>query len=469
MLRDVKTTVTDGLLGITSDKGTGVHIKIGASPKESSSPIIILGNMTATKIKDKLGLSPLADAVMDSVENGSNRILCIPVKASTAGTVGDVSTSSGSHGTCTVTGTPHNAYDVVIKITAPGALNEAAFQYSIDGGYSFSEEFTVPLTGVYQLANTGLSITLALSEGNTEFTVGETYFFQTTAPEMTNQDVLSAISKIRTLSEEAEFVHIVGESGKPLWAAVSAEQLTLANTYHKPMFFVMEAYKPNAGESVDEYAFRLEAERKLIKNYDVQVVAARSLYTRMDGVTAEINNAGIVAGLYSKTKVQESIGKTRSYGISPLKMLELRPEGIEDYIEILDIAGYLTFRQYDGLDGFFVTNARMLCPENSDYRYAEDVRVKNKLIRVTRKEALLLLQEDVDMSDMQGDLEAKAKFIQSPADHMVDVKEISSVTITVPENQNILVDETLHVIIRYVPIGKIREIVIDLGMHNPNA
>lgn len=469
MLRDVKTTVTDGLLEISTDKGTGVHIKIGASPMVSQNPIIILGNMTANKIKQRLGFSPLADAIMDSVENGSNRILCIPVAASNAGTVGQVTVSSGSHGSCTVSGTPYNAFHVVIEITAAGALNEAAFRYSIDGGYSYSDELTIPLTGVYQLANTGLTVTLGLSSGNTAFVLGETYSFVTTAPEMTNQDVLSAIAKIRTVSEEAEFVHIVGESTKALWAAVSAEQKVLAETYHKPMFFMMEACKPNTAELVEDYAFRMEAERKLIKNYDIQVVAARSLYTRMDGVTTEINNAGIVAGLYSKTKVQESIGKTRSYGISPLKMLELRPAGIEDYIETLDLAGYLTFRQYDGLDGFFVTNARMLCPDESDYRYAEDVRVKNKLIRVTRKAALLLLQEDVDMSDMQGDLEAKAKFIQSPADDMVDAKEISSVAITVPENQNILVDETMHVIIRYVPIGKIREIEIDLGMRNPMA
>lgn len=469
MLRDVKTTVTDGLLGISTDRGTGVHIKIGASPVTATSPIIILGNMTAVKIKDKLGLSPLADAVMDSVENGSNRIICYPVAASTAGTIGAVSSSTNSSGTCTVSGSPNNAYEIILEITTAGSLNEAAFKYSINGGYSYSDEFTLPLTGTYELPNTGITVTLTLGEGKTAFVSGEEYAFSTTAPEMTNEDVLSAIQKIRTLSEEAEFVHIVGESDKALWAAVSSAQIELAEVYHKPMFFMMEAMKLSDGENVDDYAFRLEAERKLIKNYDIQVVAARSLYTRMDGISKEVNNAGIVAGLYSKTSVQESIGKTRSYSISATKMEELRPIGIEDYIETLDNAGYLTFRQYDGLDGFFVTNARMLCPDDSDYRYAEDVRVKNKLIRVTRKEALLLLQDDVDMSDMQADLEAKAQFIQTPAEKMVMLKEISSVSISVPEDQDILVDETLHVIIRYVPIGKIREIEIDMGMSNPNA
>ena len=39
--------------------------------------------MGVAKIRDRLGLSPLADSVMDSVENGASRIYCFPVKATT--------------------------------------------------------------------------------------------------------------------------------------------------------------------------------------------------------------------------------------------------------------------------------------------------------------------------------------------------------------------------------------------------
>lgn len=54
------------------------------------------------------------------------------------------------------------------------------------------------------------------------------------------------------------------------------------------------------------------------------------------------------------------------------------PEGIEDHISELDDAGYLTWRKYYGIDGCYVNNARVLCREGSDYRYAEHVRVLNK-------------------------------------------------------------------------------------------
>ncbi|CAH8720988.1 DUF2586 family protein [Paenibacillus melissococcoides] len=95
------------------------------------------------------------------------------------------------------------------------------------------------------------------------------------------------------------------------------------------------------------------------------------------------------------------------------------------------------------------------------------MRIKNKIIRETRREALLHLQSEVDMTDVSGSLETIAKFIETPLDEMVRAKEISSGRIIVPSDQDILVSEQLDVIIRYVPIGHIREIQIDIGMENP--
>lgn len=468
MLRDVRHEVTDGLLGISTEKGQGVHVKIGVSPIVSDTPIIVTGNMTAVKIRERLGDSPLADKVMDSIEHGSARVLCLPVSATTAGVISTIPSDSDGEGTCSVEGSPYNAFNIIFKITSRGGLNTATFIYSIDGGHTYSGEITIPLDGAFVIEGTGLTATFTVA-GEGGFEADDTFKYKTTAPQMTNGDVLGAVDKLKTLNEDFEFVHIVGESSPQLWSAVSAQQLVLADKYHKPMFFILEAYDIEEDEAVEDYAFRLEADRKLIKNYDIQVVAARSLYTSMDGITREINNAGIVSGMYAKAKVSQSIGETAVFDIDSQKMQELRPLGIDEYIGILDVAGYLTFRQYDGLEGFYVTNARMMSPEGSDYRYAEDVRVKNKIIRKTRKEALLQLQSDVDMEDVDGDLAAKAQFIQAPIEDMVRDKEISSVLITVPEGQDILVTETMEVIIRYAPRGKIREIIIDLGVRNPNA
>lgn len=77
MLRDVRSNVTDGLLGFATATGDGLHIKIGVSPSVTEKPITILGSMGASTIKSKLGLSPLADAVMDAVQGGAARVFCM--------------------------------------------------------------------------------------------------------------------------------------------------------------------------------------------------------------------------------------------------------------------------------------------------------------------------------------------------------------------------------------------------------
>lgn len=468
MLYDVETTVSDGLLGLSSTKGDGVHVKIGVSSVASTTPISISGSMTAAKIKSLLGYSPLADKVMDSIENGSNLIYCIPVAASTPGTRGNVTKTGTGTGTLTVTGNPNNAFDVIVKITGTGRLNTALFVYSIDGGYSFTDDLTVPLTGIYAIPLTGLTITFAegVTTPETSFVVSDAFNFSTTAPTMTNADVLAAIAKLQTFSATYEAVHVVGESQAALWAAVSAQQQELASTYHKPLLFVLEAFGPDAEETVEAYAARMLAAKSAVLNTDIQVVAARSLYVGMDGVTREINNAGIICGLYAKAAVHQSIGKTRDtagMGIAKTKMLELRPTGIEDYIEQLDAARYLTFRAYDGLEDYFVTNARVMCPDGSDYRYAEDVRVKNKLIVKVRKEALQLLQDDIDLANVQTELETRAKFMEAATDEMARLGEISSASISVPEDQDIIATETMSVVIRYLSRGIIRKIAVDLG------
>ena len=80
--------------------------------------------------------------------------------------------------------------------------------------------------GSYELTGTGL--TLKFSEATQEdqkpssFLVNDSYTFKTTAPTMTNGDVIAAVDKLKNFNQEYEFIHIVGESSLALWQAVSS-------------------------------------------------------------------------------------------------------------------------------------------------------------------------------------------------------------------------------------------------------
>lgn len=471
-MNDVIHTVTDGLMGFGNTIGTGVHIKIGASPVQSEEPIIITSANRLEYMTKNLGLSPLRDAVMDSIENGASKIICIPVQPSAQGEIKALEPKITEHsGTVTIDGKPNNRFGIVVKITGRGTLNEASFKYSINGGYTYSEERTVPLSGEFELPDTGLKILFAV--GDTQiYEVEDTYEWQTSAPSLTNEDLMKGVNRIRNIKQEAELVHIVGACSADTWAMLSAMQSELQTRYRKPLMFVLEAFEKDSKQSMDEYVTALKAARKNVKNYQIQVVAARALYVGMDGLSRDTNAAGIVCGLYGRTAVNKSIGETAVVSLSEDRVLKYLPEGIDDdYIDALDGMGYLTIRQYDGLEGYYINNARMMGPEGTDYRYAEDVRVLNKIIRETRKTALLQLQSDIDLEKPMTDLKAKVQFIQAPLDRMVAEKEISSVEITIPENaaETIVTDGTLQLSIRYVQRGVIRNIEIDVGKRNPYA
>ena len=288
---------------------------------------------------------------------------------------------------------------------------------------------------------------------------------------------------MKNVKAEAELVHVVGCSNADTWAAISTLQSTLQTQYHKPLMFVLEAFEPDTGESMADYVKRLINARKQVKNFEIQVVPSRAMYIGMDGITRNVNLASVVCGMYGRTAVNQSIGQTAIMAISEDKLLKLLPEGItDDMIDELDDNGYLTFRQYDGLEGYYVaaTNmtapassdyARTLGPEGTDYKYAEDARVVNKIIRETRKQALLQLQSDIDLENPTADLQAKVEFIKAPLDTMVNDKEISSAEVTLPDDaaESILKEEKLYLTVRYVQRGIIRSIEVDVGKSNPYA
>ncbi len=471
MYGDVNVAVEDGSLGRGNPTGTGVHFKIGVSDIVSKEPILVTGTMDARKIMEKLGKTPLADACIDSVEWGASSIYSIPVKAGAEGEVGEVGKSGNGLGKLEVKGKPNNAYEVIVRVADGGECNEGSYQYSTDAGSTFTEEATIPLQGEVELANTGLTVRFVEADtGEGSFREGDTYTFSTTAPAMSNASVIGAVESLINSNIAFEFIHIVGASGKALWASLCTLANDFLTKYKKPMFFVCEARAKTEGETLEEYVAAMEEERRDINSHYMQVVLSNSRYQRMDGRTMDINNAGIVCGLYGQAKESQSIGEVRSFPVPEAKMQKLLPEGIEDYIEQLNGAKFLTFRQYAGKEDYYVTSANMMAPEGSDYQYAEDVRVSNRLVKAVRAKALDELQTEIDPGEVEVGLANIRESLNTAIEDAIRDKVISSGSIEIgTEGLDILVDGTLDVRVTYVPMAHAREINLAFAVENPYA
>lgn len=69
-----------------------------------------------------------------------------------------------------------------------------------------------------------------------KFNVGDTFNFSTTAPQMTNSDVLTAIDLVKSIKDNLNWCILLEAVSQILWIAVSAKQVILQNTYHKEAF-----------------------------------------------------------------------------------------------------------------------------------------------------------------------------------------------------------------------------------------
>lgn len=467
MVSEVNITVDESSLSGSSDNA---HVKIGISNIETEEAVLITGSMTPEKIRMRLGSSPLADACMDSVENGAKAVYCIPVAPEIQGSIGKIIFSGTGTGTITASGKPNNDYDVIITILESGNTNEGTFKVSTDGGVSYTEEITIPLGKTYIVGDTGITIQFsdAEEEGTASFQAGDTYSLRAAAPAMSNAQVIKAVKSLINFNKDYEYIHIVGATGRACWASLAQLAEEFAITHKKPIAFVCEARKKAVEESMEEYVAAMAQERKGIDSYRLQVITAYATYLRKDGRTQDINMAGVLCGLYSQAKQSQSIGEVKSFPLSASKVLKLLPAGIEDYIGELDELGYVTIRQYAGKDDFYVTCANMFAKEGSSFRYMEDVRVLDRIIKDVRLQALDNLQIEVDPTQIKAGLAILEQNLNIPIDKAVNDGIIAKGEVTLEtENVNILKDESINAHVSYVPMGHLRTINVTFAVYNP--
>lgn len=468
MYSEIDVKIEDGNLGRSSGGTSRAQVKIGVSSTESSVPMLISNTMSPADIQEKLGYSPLADACIDATENGLKTIYAIPVAADVVGKASDVKHTGTGAETVTVSGSPNNAYDVVAKIVTAGNTNGGTFCYSIDGGNNFSEELTIPLNGEYGINGTGLTLQFADAEDGTSFVENDAYAFSTTAPTMSNSSVLKAVETLVDFNKTIEVCHIVGVSGKALWAALQSEAKDFLNLYKKPLIFLCEARACGDGETLDEYLAAMAAERKGISSLYVCVSMTYAVYQRKDLRIQVINMAGVISGLIGEAKESLSIGCVEEFPISCAKLQKMVPDGIETYSEEFDAMGYTVFRRYAGRDDFYVANANVMAPPGSDFPYVESVRVLNRIVRDIAMQASDKIQAEVDPNDLEGSVAKIEAHLNIALEQCERDKVISSGEVTIDtENLNILADETMDVRVVWVPMGTVRRFGLTFSVNNP--
>ena len=332
----------------------------------------------------------------------------------------------------TVAGTVLAGAEIMLQIVSPGERNAGTFRLSVDGGDNYALARTIPVDGVYELREYGVSIQFPQGE----YEGGATYECRLLPPAPSIVDVMTALEKPLALYD-VEFVHIAGESDSVDWAAGAALMDELWNA-HRPTYVKFETRLPRDDEDLNDFTAYLLAEKSDFAARFVQVCCQFGEVSETTGLRKLRNWAGLQSGRVIAVPVQRATGRVRDGNIVP----GVLPDGWEAVQPTLEDAGYLTAKKYAGLSGAYWGDSRTMAEVTSDYRYEEVLRVTFKATRLLRIQALKSMYDEAgDPLNMEkgGGLDYLKANLENALDTMTGAipKELAAYVIEIPPGQDI--------------------------------
>ncbi len=207
------TTLTrvDGSLGFAPPDLSGVHVVMGASTAGTDNDLV--GASTPDGFVTAFGRGKMVEAACHSLVNAGGPIYGMQIEADIAGSISDFDATLVDAATGTITdnsSAPNDAYEIRIEITRTGTLGTGAFRYSLDGQDTYSPEIAIPLSGDYDIDDSGISITFVPGGGAVYFEEGDVHDATTVAPHYSTEALVSALDALHADNTEWEFIHLCG-------------------------------------------------------------------------------------------------------------------------------------------------------------------------------------------------------------------------------------------------------------------
>lgn len=341
----------------------------------------------------------------------------------------------GSGPDITAAGIVKAAAEVVLTVVTGGGRNVGIYSLSEDGGDSDGPEKTIPADGLIVIGSTGVTITVP---DNPDMVAGDTYSFDLLAPVPSISSVMTALeTPLETY--DVEFVYIVGPSDSTDWAVMGAKADELWNA-HRPTFFLGEARLPYDGESIDIWTAALIADKAGYSHRFVSVCAAYGEVADSTGKRVVRNWAGLLAGRILSIPVVRHIGRVRDNGISQGTI----PNGYtESHQSQLETTGYITAKNYAGLNSAYWGDDKTLADITSDYQFLTVLRTVFKAVRKARIAALksmfaeagdaLLGAEASGLSYLRASIEGALDTLRKAIP-----KELAAYEVSIPDGQDIV-------------------------------
>lgn len=471
-LPGTKATFSDGGLGVARQAPTG-YVKIGVSSLGTVNGVYSATDPNLTKAS--LGAGPLVASTCYSLDAAGGPVYAMRVAASNVGTVGTVTrTGSGPTPGAAFTGNPNDDMNLVVLITLGGAVGTARFKISFDGGdtyYLGGAEFATAASVTLFVTETGLTVTFVAGT----YVAGDTYTATATGPTYSASDLNAALDALKPLAQLSyRFIHITGTVG-------GADDTTKVSN-----FVALAA-------AVDVKLAALEA-AGIYKHAIMEVPDVADAALAVAGITgfssrrvgfvggyAELINSAFnrVERRHAGTVVAARKAMAPRYGVSaawvdlgslPGIVKLLRDENASPLWDDLRIT---TLRTMSELEGFYITNDRLMAPIGSDFTFAARRMVADEVAAAVRRAAAPQTNGPVPVDRKTGFIDERfAKKYEKRLSAIaratvVATNNATAAEVVVVRGENILSTDTVRLRTRTLPFGSSRFIEIDVGLQNP--
>lgn len=463
-LPEVSLNVKDGALGLAPNNTNGTQAAVGVCSSGVANTVYAFGDIQT--MKDTLGTGPLVEFLALLLATTGGPVVAVKTAAGTAGSNSAVTAASGNTGlsVMTVTGTPLDAYGVIVKVVTGGtnpASGVVVIKYSLDNGNTYSADIALPTSGVYPIPNTGLTLNFSAAT----LVANDSYSFTSTAPAYTVSELNTALDALLADARTWFCVNIIGvpATGQTatVFAAVSTKMAT-AETQFRFAYAQMQA-----ADDIDSTLITAQAS---MSGSRVSVGAGFEYLTSAVSGAAYKRPAAWVASVRAgKVSPGTDPARVRDGAITSVVSLirdEFKTPG-------LDAVRYTTLRSYIGRSGAYLTNARLMSAEGSDFRYVQHRRIMDIACTVARAAGLNYLNDTVRVDATTGLInEVDARAIDTDITEQVRAAVlapgyVSDASARVDRTVNILSTGRLPVAVRIVPLGYLKAIEFTIGFLNP--
>lgn len=467
-LSQAQLSILDGATGQVPITGDQVQAKLGVcTGGTANQPVLVTSPSQASA---QFGKGPLVEAAIPSLSiPGNGGVVMCKVPSTVAGSVGSTTQGAGNLGTGTTTvgGTPNDAYDVAVLLTADGvniAAGTAQFQVSIDGGNSYSPVLAVPTGGVYTIPGTGLTLTFANGSG-TSFKAGDTATASPTAPGFSTNDLLAGIDAVAAGVNDVFLLHAVGQASSISNAMAVAAALSTKVVALRTAF---KYYRAVLELPHDTDANILAAVATVVAP-GVMAVADFEQLSELDGTLRKRHAAWSVTARAGSVRAGEDLGRVKT---GPLNSVQ----GIyrnEETTPALDAARITTLRSITGKLGYFISAPQMLEAPGSDYSLLQFGRIIDIAAKVIHAKATDLLRDDLDCDPTTGHIDEDAaraiekNITDALTAALVQKRDARKATVTIDRTINLISSPIIPIAYRIVPRVYALQLTGTLALLNP--